>query len=451
MQQQVTAEQVVPLLRVHADRVHDAVRRSGCSPAAAARVVESSALDLLDAVAAGTVDDPLGAWFARADALAAQAQTGDDVPVGGGLLAADGDQALLGRALDALPDRQRLALLLRDSYDLPAASVGTALGTTADGAMEQVAVARLAFLPAIDGEASPALGSHAADLAALGRIGEGGPVAAPDATARKHAQACPLCRSVVEAQDYAHRLLSGLVVVALPEDERERLLVRVEQAARTRLPSAASLVAAGAELDDEEDLPRRVLTPLAALLGLVLAAGLGLGLGLLTVRSPGGIEPADAAGALSVPVTAAPVPRVTPATAEQLRRAQSPPPAETRTFTLPVRTLPPPPPPPEPEPVQTTPPALAQPAITLAPATGPANAETTVAGTGWQPGTPVALEYLDGLGQPTGSAATAVPGPDGAFSTTLATVDPVNVPGEHTVRATNGVQPEATATYVVEG
>ena len=448
MQQQATAERVVPLLRVHADRVHDAVRRSGCTPAAAVQVVEASALDLVDAVAAGDDDDVLGAWFARADALAAQAQTGDDVPVGGGLLAADGDQALLGRALDALPDRQRLALLLRDSYDLPAASVGTALGTTADGAMAQVAAARLAFLPGIDGQASPSLGGHAADLAALGRIGEGGPVAAPDATARKHAQACALCRSVVEAQDYAHRLLSGLVVVALPEDERERLLVRVEQAVRTRLPSAASLVAAGAELDDEDDLPRRVLTPLAALLGLVLAAGLGLGLGLLTVRSPGGIEPADAAGELSVPVTAAAVPRVTPATAEQLRRAQSPPPAETRTFTLPVRTLPPPPPPPEPEPVSTTP--LPQAAVTLSPAAGPGNSETTVAGTGWQPGTPVTIQYLDTLGQPSGSAATVVPRADGAFSTALATVDPANVPGEHTVRASNGVQPDATATYVVE-
>ena len=450
MQQQATAEQVVPLLRVHADRVHDAVRRAGCSPATAVEVVETSALDLVDAVAAGDVDDPLGAWFARADALAAQVQTGADVPVGEGLLAADGDQALLGRALDALPDRQRLALLLRDSYDLPPGSVGTALGTTADGAMAQVAAARLAFLPGIDGRPSPALDGHPADLAALGRIGEGGPVAAPDATTRKHAQACALCRSVVEAQDDAHRLLSGLVVVALPEDVRARLLVRVEQAVRTRLPSASSLEAVDVELDD--DLPRRVLTPLAALLGLVLAAGLGLGLGLLTVRDPGGIEPAAAAGELSVPVTAAPVARVTPPSAEQLRRAQSPPPAETRTFTLPVRTLPPPPPPPEPEPVQTTQqPVAAQPAITLTPATGPGNSETTVAGTGWQPGAPVTIEYLDTLGQPTGSAATAVPDVDGVFSTTLATVDPANVPGDHTVRATNGVQPASTTTYVVEG
>ncbi len=448
--EQVSAERLVAVVRVHADRVHDAVRRLGCAPSASAEVVETSALDLVRAVAAGGVPDPLGWWFARAQELAAGVQTGSAVPVGEGVLATDRDQVLLGDALDALPERERLALLLRDSYDLPAESVGGALGTAPDAAMEQVGRARLAFLPRIDGSPSPSLGGHPADLGALARIAEGGPVAARDATTRRHAQTCGVCRAVVEAQDYAHRLLAGLVVVALPEAERDALLARVEAAAHAALPAQATLAVPVEELEDEDDLyPRRLLTPLGALLGLVLAAALGLGLGLLLVRNPGAIDPAVAAGRLQAPITAAPVPTVAPPSREQVQRARTPPPAETRVFTLPTRTPEPPPPPPSPSPRPTEDP-VDQLGIGLDPAEGPNGQQVTVSGTGWTPGVEVRLTYLDPVGTPTGSSATAVPDERGRFTTVLAALDPQNLPGSHEVRAEDGAQ-TASATYSSRG
>ncbi|MBC7679909.1 MAG: hypothetical protein H7233_13125, partial [Pseudorhodobacter sp.] len=50
---ETSAEAVLTAVRVHADRVHDAVRRLGCGPGAAAAVTGASALDLVGAVANG--------------------------------------------------------------------------------------------------------------------------------------------------------------------------------------------------------------------------------------------------------------------------------------------------------------------------------------------------------------------------------------------------------------
>ncbi len=437
------------VVRVHADRVHDAVRRLGCSPAASADVVEVSALDLVDAAASGRLDDPLGSWFARARELAAHAHTDAEVPTGEGVLAGDRDQELLSTALDSRPEAERLALLLRDSYDLPAESVGTVLRTDADGAMALVGTARLRFLPAIDDQPVHRLAAHVTEPAALARLAEGGPVAARDATARRHAQACTGCRAVVEAQDYAHRLLTGLVVVALSESDREALLASVGRAAARLLPSAASLAVVPDVEDDEDDLPRRLLTPLGALLGLVLATALGLGLGLLLVRSPGGIDPALAAGELSTPVTAVPAPTVPAPPADQVQRARTPPPAETRVFTVAPRTTAPAPPP-EPSPSPSPEAADDTLGITLDPSSGPNGQTLTVSGTGWTPGQQVTLTYLDPVGAPTGSSATAVPDLRGRFTATLAAQDPQNLPGEHSVQAADGAS-QTSASYTATG
>ena len=168
----VSAEELVAAVRVHLDRVHDAVRRLGCERGPAIEVVEASAVDLVEVVAARpeTVADAVGWWFARASALGRRVATRADLPLGGGVLAVDEDQQILSEALDELPERERVALLLRDSYDLPATSVGAALGTSADGAMELVGRARLAFLPLVDDEPAPALPSHADGLATLARL-----------------------------------------------------------------------------------------------------------------------------------------------------------------------------------------------------------------------------------------------------------------------------------------
>ena len=71
---------------------------------------------------------------------------------------------------------------------------------------------------------------------------------------------------VPDAGGDARRLLAGLVVVALPEAERARLLERVGGRARAVLP--AEVVAPVVHEDDEdgdEPEPRRLLAPLPVL------------------------------------------------------------------------------------------------------------------------------------------------------------------------------------------
>src|SRR6476661_8900392 len=137
----ISAEDLSAAVRVHADRVHDFLRRLGCTPPAAAEVLETSALDLVETAAGSPrqVTDVVGWWFGRARALGVRVAGGDsELPLGGGLLSADADQERVAEALERLPERERVAVLLRDSYALSATSVAVALGTDADAAMEIV-------------------------------------------------------------------------------------------------------------------------------------------------------------------------------------------------------------------------------------------------------------------------------------------------------------------------
>jgi DNA-directed RNA polymerase specialized sigma24 family protein len=441
----VSAEDLVAAIRVHADRVHDAVRRIGCDPASAVEVVEESAVDLVEVVAARpeTVEDAVGWWFARARALGRRVATRSaDLPLGGGVLAGDEDQEVLAEALEQLPERERVALLLRDSYDLPAASVGAALGTDADGAMELVGRARLAFLPLVDDEPAPAVPPHQADLGALARIGQGGQIAARDATTRRHALSCDACRSLTDAQQRAHLLLTGLTVVALPERARAGLLSRVEEQAYAALPATAALLFLEQEQeywDDDED--PRLFSPLLALLSLTVAVLLGLGFGLLLSRDGGVGSLLGAEGAAPAQVELL----VPPSRAPQ--QLVSPPPVQVPRPETTVFVIPPPPPPPPPSPVAPSPVPAADPlTLTLDPTSGPNGAELTVTGTGWTAGADVLLDYLDPTGAPTGSSTTVVADARGRFTATLTAQDPSNLPGPHTVRASSG-DLTAEATY----
>ena len=444
----VAAEDVMAVVRVHADRVHDAVRRLGCPGDAAAQVVEQSAVDLVEAVAARpeTVEDAVGWWFARARALARRtAAASPDLPLGGGLRAVDEDQELLAEALDQLPEQSRWALLLRDAYDLPAASVGAALGTDDERAMEQVGRARLEFLPLVDDEPALRVPPHQGELGALARIAEGGPVAAADATARRHALSCESCRSLTDSLQRAHLLLTGLAVAALPEGERVPLLSRVEDLAYGRLPTAAQLLAAqqAYELEEEEDVEPRLFSPLLVTLSLVLAALLGIGIGLLLSRAGGvaalvgggGTAPEDVE--LLVPPSEPPEVLVSP-----------PPVVAPRPRTT-VFLVPPPVPSPPPAPSPRPSPTAAPLAISVDPQSGPDGATLTVTGTGWTPGATVLLQYLDPTGLPTGSQSSVVVDSTGRFVGTLVAEDPNDLPGEHVVRASDG-EVTAEATYDAE-
>jgi hypothetical protein len=432
----LTADELLSAVRVHADRVHDAVRRLGCAPDAAAEVVETTAHELVDAVSRqpGAVGDPVGWWFARARALGRTAAGGDDdLPVGGGVLGGDANQVRLAEALESRPERERAALLLRDSYDLPASAVGTALGLDAQGAMEVVGAARLAFLPALlGGRALTAMDAHG-DLAALARLAEGGPMAARDATARRHVQTCERCGDVLDAQERARRLLSGLTVVALPDAEREALLARVEDRVRQLLPAAEPV----ADADDWDDEPHRRYSLSLMALGLVAALGVGVGVGLLVSRgsatspaaqaapiplvtAPRPISPAPvAATAPAVPVaTVSPTPRVFVIT-------PSPTPSATATPTATVTVT------------QTS--GTGEPlSLELSPSSGPNDTKITVTGTGWTPGAFVTLQYLERVGQNAGSTATVLADDQGRFQTTLTAHDSQGLPGAHDVVADDG-------------
>ena len=443
----ISAEDLLAAVRVHLDRVHDAVRRLGCAPDEAVDVVQTSAIDLVEVVATApeTVEDAVGWWFARARDLGRRAAAGNpDLPLGKGMLAVDEDQQILAEALEQLPERERVALLLRDSYDLPDVSVAAALRTDPAAAMRLVALARLDLIPLVDDEPAPQPADHQSDLGALARLGEGGPVAARDATVRRHALSCASCQAVTDAQQRAHLLLTGLTVVALPEADRVVVLAMVEDAARELLPSTATLLLRGREeLQQDEDEDPRLFSPLLAVLALVVAAVVGLGAGLLLSRGNDTIALAGADGQLPPGVRLASPSPAAP-------RSTAPPP----TFTAPtpqtsVFLVPPPQPTPSPtpspQPSPTQAPNADSLAITLDPNAGPNGTPVTVTGVGWPPGAQVAIEYLDSVGEQTGSGTSAIADAAGRFSTQLTVQDPNNLPGRHTVRATDGLATAETS------
>jgi len=442
----VSAEDLVAVVRVHLDRVHDAVRRLGCGPRAAVDVVETSALDLV-AVVAGhpeTVEDAVGWWFARASTLGhGAAGAAHDLPRGHGLLAVDAEQARLAEALEELPETQRVPLLLRDSYDLPPASVGAALGVDADAVMEQVAQARLALLPLLDDAGSPPPPAHQDDLGALARLGEGPPVAPRDEQTRRHALSCAACRQVVDAQERARVRLGALTVVALDDDERAAVLLRLEQAAYAALPTRAALVVRGrAQRQAGDGEPGLALSPAVAVLAIALAILLGLGAGLVLSRDRQAVEPVGADGPLPPGVTLVSPP------AEPTVTPASPPTVTAPAPQTSVFTVPPPSPPPAPSPAPAPAPTEDL-GITLDPPSGPNGQTIAVLGVGWPPGEEVVVDYLDSLGEPTGSRATSVADEQGRFRTELAALDPSNVPGPHAVVALAG-DARAEAAYDVQ-
>ena len=458
----VPADALSAAVRVHADRVHDAVRRQGVAPQAAVAVVESSAMELVESAAQrpAPVPELVGRWFALASRHAQRAGLDDaHLPVGTGPLAEDAQQRLLAQGLDRRSATARAALLLRDAYDLPAAAVGAALDRGPDEAQVAVGRARLSLLPDVFGGAAPSADGHPAGEAALSRLAEGGPPGQPDVATARHLYGCGSCQAVVRAQSDVRRLVAGLSVVALPDDVREQLLERVGGRARAVLPAQRD--GGGVVGVARTPAPRRLLSPLGIALPLLVAGAAGLGIGLLTSRPP---------TAVAAPVVHR-LPVSPPALPTLGARASAPVRPSTRVFTLrpatptstpaPTTTSTPAPAPaptrtPTPTPTPTAPPTSATvrpsatptagPAVTVSPTAGAAGDPVTVSGTGWEPGSALTLSYLDGAGQPVGSGARATADGDGTFSVRLGTGEDGSSTGQHRVEVTDGTTTR-TATY----
>src|SRR4051812_29810359 len=94
----VSAAAFVDVVRAYADRVHDDVRRLGCTAAEAAEVVESSALGLCERLRArpDQVGDLVGAWFRDARVFAERVASGvapEELEAGSGIVRRSDDDA----------------------------------------------------------------------------------------------------------------------------------------------------------------------------------------------------------------------------------------------------------------------------------------------------------------------------------------------------------------------
>lgn len=484
----VSADLLATVVETYADRVCDMTRRLGCPPEQVVGVVERSGLALVE-LCAGTPDqvvDVAGRWFADTRALAVRAR-GDAAALGfasppgadAGPLAGDGATASLEAALATLDERRRLALLLRDSYDLPPLAVAVALGLSVADAQTVVAEARLRLLETRDAGTAPTLAGHVqvagVGLGTLGALADGSAdrldeTQDPTLTARRrHVGSCSSCAAVLDAQTRARTAMAGLPVLARPEEEREPLLDHVIARGDAVLPTEAQAATAGMV-----DAPgRRRLGPLIGV-ALAIAAVLGIAVGALSAGKGSGSPavappptvPAVPATPTATPTqtatpsdststsagdfpsaTASPTPSSAPASASAAPTAASPTPSRppSRSPTPSRRPNPSQSPSRSPSrsPTRSSPPAAA-PATTAPPPTSPAatgarlmlapdhgatGSVFAVQGSGFTPGATVAITYA---GSP---APSAVADGTGSFATSVAATGAL---GPNAVTASDG-------------
>ena len=433
----VSADDAVAAIRVHADRVHDLLRRSGCGPEVSVEVTESYAFALLDALvnAPQTVGDMAGWWFGRALELArrlggtAEASDVRADEESTSVLAGTTGEAQVRAALASLPESERTAVLLRDGYDLPPQAVAVALRRDAETTDALVAVGRLHLVAAYDDRTPPDLSAHTgrtpADLAALSRLADGTLVPQRSVGLRRHLSACVACEDTVDALARGRRLAAGLPVIAMPDEAREGMLERVGIRAAATLPTVDEVLLAV----EEEDDVRPAISPLIVVFAVVVALVLGVAVAALT-RSNGSGGGSDTLAPLPsvapVVTPAFPTGLVTPSASASASRRPS---ARPSTSATSVR------------PTSTGSVFVVNPAIALSPRQGPRGTQITVTGTGWEPGDNVTLRYV---GTVTSSSSTAVASSRGVFRVVIA-ADGL-VPGDYTVRA-NGSSGSASASF----
>jgi hypothetical protein len=434
----VSADAFVAVVRAYADRVHDDVRRLGCTPAEAAEVVEASALGLAERLRAAPheVPDLVGMWFRDARVYADRVAAGDaeGLDDGQGIVRRSEDDAAAREALAQLGERDRVALLLRDAYDLPYLSTGVALGTDATVTGCVVARARLRFLGLATGEAPEEPNGHDAELATTARLADGGLAPEGVQAAERHAAKCPVCGPLLPALREARRLLSGLGILAMADADRDALITRATAVAQRLLPTAAEVEAAK---DGGAGRGPLSLTIVAASLGgaLVLGSVLGLatsGNGVSFNRAKPPLQTDDPFTPTPT-ATATPTPTGTPTPSRTATPSRTPSRTPTPTATA------------TPTPTSTYTAVPGNERIVLSQSSGPNTTPVQVTGTGWPAGRTVYLTYNGPLG-PTGQQARAVVDADGRFTTTIVCHDGRQIPGPHTIQAVSGSY-SASATF----
>lgn len=279
----VAADQVELVATTYVDLVHDLLRRQGCTRREALAIAESTLLELIDGIAGEprTPEQVVCAWFAAARAQAEAIHPVGDRPPGTstvGTRRAEGP----ADALQELPVTSRLALLLRDCYDIGLEETAAVLGFGVDEAARLVADGRLRLFSAVLHREAPSLGLHRPDpLAEPGLLGRYADDSVPRERVlalRHHVAGCPECSDVVMAQERARGLVAVLPLLAMPDDERARVLEHATLRAGAALPPSADLVA----FSDAEDERVPSVPPLVVLALIVLAAVAGFVLGVVT-------------------------------------------------------------------------------------------------------------------------------------------------------------------------
>ncbi len=406
----ISAEAFAAVVAGYADRVHDDVRRLGATPAEAAQVVESSALDVLETVRAGAspaVSDLVGRWFNQARALTGRLVDADDQPrspdpdassnAPEGLIRDTALDLALRRGLAALSSRDRAALLLRDAYELPEAATAIALELDVPATRALVTQAR----------------RHFAEVVEVGSPAE-----------------VPL-----------H--LRGLAILSLPDGERDTILGRVTSAAAAALPAEADLLTLAQGDDDPVYGPSWVLVVTSILIALLAGAFVGI----VTAPSPAGST--SSGGSLPEPVTPFDVRAIDPAFRTPTATPSASPSAAPSRSSVPTLS-PTPSSAPSSEPSVSPTVSSGPPAITLFPQSGPDCTVVRVVGRNFPPGATARVRYRDLAGQPTPSGTEGVVDADGRFDLEFAACDPRRLPGPHQVVArANGE--EDTATFTATG
>lgn len=431
----VSADDVVAAVAVHADRANDMLRRNGIPAYEAVDVLDRYAAELIAALERQPeiVGDLAGWWFGRClSALAVEpfSQPADHGRVRS-LLGKGETEQNIRAALAGLPRLQRLAVVLRDAYDLPLAAAAVALDRSALSTADLVAAGRLQLMSGYDDTPTPAAAGHVGrapiDIAALTAVADGSADPQVTLAQRRHVSACDLCEEMLERMGRARRLALGLPVLALADADRERLIDRTRARADDALPTQDEVVAAA--VADVE--PRGV--PMILVAGLLfIAAVLGVGAGAVSrhLQASASTGPVGSRPLPPVPVdqpvspSGAPVTSSPPAAKRTLppliiRTSRTPPPSSSA---APARSRSAPP---------TSSSAAATAAMTITPTSGPSGTVIDVTGTGFLPGSTVSVTYGGMQGT------TAVTDANGAF--TASVTASAALPGSYDVTASDGI------------